>query len=143
MELAFPPGAPAARQGPLARFLPPVEPGAVTRFLESYPLPEGWLLDPFGVSPMLAIEAARARGAVAAFSNPVVRFVLEHRLNPIDPSDLRAALARLAAAPKDDTRLERFLLDLYRSECARCGAAVSADYFIWDRELQVPGKSVV
>jgi hypothetical protein len=138
MELAFPPGAPAARQGPLARFLPPVEPGAVTRFLESYSLPEGWLLDPFGVSPMLAIEAARARGAVAAFSNPVVRFVLEHRLNPIDPSDLRAALAQLAAAPKDDTRLERFLLDLYRSECARCGTAVSADYFIWDRELQVP-----
>ncbi|MBF8257108.1 MAG: hypothetical protein HW375_2015, partial [Anaerolineales bacterium] len=109
MELAFPAGTPASRQGPFARFLPPVEAGAVTRFLATYPFPEGWLLDPFGVSPNLAIEAARARGAVAAFSNPVVRFVVEHRLNPIDPADMRAALAALASAPKDDTRLERFL----------------------------------
>jgi hypothetical protein len=138
MELAFPVGTPAGRQGPLTRFLPPVEPGAVTRFLESYPLPPGWVLDPFGVSPNLAIEAARARGAVAAFSNPVIRFVVEHRLRPIDPADLRAALAALATAPKDDSRLERFLLDLYRTECSSCGAAVSADHFIWDRELEVP-----
>ena len=138
MELAFPVGSPGVRHGPFTRFLPPVEPGAVTRFLASYPLPDGWLLDPFGVSPNLAIEAARARGAVAAFSNPVVRFVLEHRLNPIAPADLRAALAVLASAPKDDTRLERFLLDLYRTECSHCGASVSADYFIWDRELEVP-----
>jgi hypothetical protein len=138
MELAFPPGMPPTRQGPLSRFLPPIEPGAVTRFLESYPLPDGWLLDPFGTSPTLAIEAARARGVVAAFSNPVVRFVLENRLRPIDPGDLRAVLALLATAPKDNTRLERFLLDLYRTECHQCGAAVSADYFVWDRELAVP-----
>jgi len=138
MELAFPAGTPASRQGPFARFLPLVEAGAVTRFLATYPFPEGWLLDPFGVSPNLAIEAARARGAVAAFSNPVVRFVVEHRLNPIDPADMRAALAALASAPKDDTRLERFLLDLYRTECSHCGASVSADSFIWDRELELP-----
>jgi hypothetical protein len=51
---------------------------------------------------------------------------------------MRAALAVLASAPKDDTRLERFLLDLYRTACSHCGASVSADYFIWDRELEVP-----
>ena len=101
-------------------------------------MPEGWLLDPFGVSPTLAIEAAQARGAVAAFSNPVVRFLLEHRLSPIDPADLRSTLAALASAPKDETRLERFLLDLYRTQCSQCGTAVSADYFVWDRELAVP-----
>jgi len=138
MDLAFPPGVLPERPGPLARFLPPMERGAVTRMLASYPLPDGWLLDPFGASPLLAIEAAQSRGVVAAFSNPVTRFVLEQRIHPLSPADLRAALALLAAAPKDDTRLERFLLELYRSECARCGASVFADHFIWDRELQVP-----
>ena len=138
VDLAFPPGVPPERPGPLARFLPPIERGAVTRFLASYPFPEGWLLDPFGSSPLLAIEAAQSRGVVAAFSNAVTRFVLESRIDPLSPSDLRAALAQLAAAPKDDTRLERFLLELYRSECARCGAPITADHFIWDRELQVP-----
>jgi hypothetical protein len=77
-------------------------------------------------------------GSGGGFRNPVVRSVLEHRLDPIDPADLRAAVATLASAPKDDTRLERFLLDLYRTECSHCGAAVSADYFVWDRELAVP-----
>jgi hypothetical protein len=138
VDLAFPPGVPQERPGPLARFLPPLERGAVTRFLAGYPFPEGWLLDPFGSSPLLAIEAAQSRGVVAAVSNAVTRFVLECRIDPLSPADLRAALAQLAAAPKDETRLERFLLELYRSECARCGAPITADHFIWDRELQVP-----
>jgi hypothetical protein len=138
MDLAFPPGVLPERPGPLARFLPPVERGAVTRLLGSYPLPDGWLLDPFGASPLLAIEMAQSRGVVAAFSNPVTRFVLERRIDPLSPADLRAALAQLASAPKDDTRLERFLLGLYGSECARCGSPIIADYFVWDRELQLP-----
>lgn len=138
MELAFPPGAPPARPGPLSRFLPPVERGAVTRFLETHSLPQGWALDPFGTSPLLAIEVGRARGAVAAFSNPVTRFVLEQRLTPSDPADLGSALARLAAAPKDETRLELYLHDLYHSTCARCRASMVADHFIWDRELGRP-----
>ena len=138
MDLAFPPGVPPERQGPLARFLPPVERGAVTRLLATYPFPDGWLLDPFGSSPLLAIEMAQSRGVVAAFNNPVTRFVLERRIDPLSPADLRAAVAQLAAAPKDETRLERFLLELYRSQCARCASPVFPDYFIWDRELQLP-----
>ena len=34
--------------------------------------------------------------------------------------------------------MERFLLDLYRSECGRCGRPVTVDFFVWDRELDVP-----
>jgi len=138
MDLAFPPGVPRATSGPLARFLPPIEEEAVLRFLDGHRLPARWVLDPFGASPTLAIEAARAHGAVAAVSNPVVRFVLEHRLRPIQHGELRSALATLASAPKDGSRLERFLLDLYRTECSRCGAGTSADQFVWDREAQAP-----
>lgn len=140
MDLAYPPGIPPARPGPLARFLPPIEAGAVSRFLETFP--DGWILDPFGVSPLLAIEAARARGAVVAVSNPVTRFILEQRLRPFDPTELSGALAQLAAAPKDGGRLEPFLLDLYRSTCAACGSPVVVDYFVWDRDLEIPVEKV-
>lgn len=140
MDLAYPPGVPPARPGPLARFLPPIESGAVGRLLETFPA--GWVLDPFGVSPLLAIEAARIRGAVVAVSNSVTRFVLEARLNPLDADDLSGALAQLSAAPKDGGRLEPFLLDLYRSTCANCGSAVIVDYFVWDRERELPVEKV-
>ncbi len=110
------------------------------RLLETFPLPEGWALDPFGTSPRLAIELGGARGVVAAFSNPITRFVLELRLDPPSPADLGSALARLAASPKDDTRLEKFLHNLYRSTCARCSAPTIVDHFIWDRELWEPTR---
>ncbi|HET7011476.1 MAG TPA: hypothetical protein VFI11_11945, partial [Anaerolineales bacterium] len=97
-----------------------------------------YLLDPFGASPMFLLEAGRLRGVLAASNNPVTRFVLRRTVVPFLLGDLQAALAHLAAAPKDETRMEVFLLDLYRSECSRCGRPVTADYFVWDRELDVP-----
>lgn len=125
------------RPGPLARFLPPLEEGAVEGVLSGVGAPGDLVLDPFGVSPRLATDAARAgRAVIVACNNPVTRFVLERTARPFAPGDLRTALARVAAAPKDGTRLELFLLDLYRTECARCGGAVTADHFVWDRDAQ-------
>ena len=51
-------------------------------------------------------------------------------------------LARLAAAPKDGSRLEPFILELYRTECSRCGASVVAESFIWDRDSEVPTHKI-
>lgn len=139
MDLAFTPWFPPEHPGPLERFLPPLGEGAVLRRLRALNDASRFLLDPFGVSPRLAIEAARSgKGLVVASNNPVSRFVLEHSLRPFSLTDLQSALARLSAAPKDDTRLEPFLLDLYRTECSQCGKTVHAEYFVWDRELGVP-----
>ncbi|MEW6568023.1 MAG: hypothetical protein AB1449_07625 [Chloroflexota bacterium] len=139
VDIAFPPGVPATLTGPLARFLPPLEEGAVRRALEGFGAAGDLVLDPFGASPRLVIEAALAgRAMLVAANNPINRFVLEHMAAPFPLSVLQAALARLASAPKDDTRLEPFLLDLYRSECARCGGKVIVDYFVWEREAEGP-----
>lgn len=111
----------------------------MTRALDAFGAPGDLVLDPFGASPRLVLEAARAgRAVLVASSNPINRFLLQHLVRPFALSDLRTALARLAAAPKDQGRLEPFLLDLYRTECARCGGAVTADYFVWEREADGP-----
>jgi hypothetical protein len=139
MDLPFPPGITPDHPGPLARFLPPIDEGVVASTLTRYVGPGDLLLDPFGASPRLVVDAARAgRGVLVAANNPVTRFVLSHMLTPFSLTELRAALATLAAAPKDAGRLEPFLLDLYRTECANCGRRTIADYFIWDKEQNAP-----
>ncbi len=139
MELAFLPGQQPIRPGPLARFLPPLEEGAIAHAVAEWSAPGELILDPFGNSPRLAIEAALAgRAVLVTANNPIIRFVLEKSANPFTMQELQTALARLAAVPKNGTRLEPFLLDLYRTECERCGESVIADYFVWERDAQGP-----
>ncbi|NIS80380.1 MAG: hypothetical protein GTO14_09285 [Anaerolineales bacterium] len=143
MDVSYPVGYPAHQPGPLSRFLPPLEEGSTTRALERYGDPGDIVLDPFGASPRLSLEAARAGHPVlVAVNNPITRFVLKHTLNPFTLNELQAALARLAAAPKNDVRLEPFLLELYSSVCVRCGASVIVEHFVWDRELAGPTHKV-
>jgi hypothetical protein len=117
--------------------------GVVEQMIETLELHGERVLDPFGVSPRVSIEAARAgRAVVVIANNPVSRFILERTLDPFSHTELRTAIAKLASLPKDDTRMENFLLDLYRSRCARCGEVVSVDFFIWDKELGGPTHKV-
>ena len=80
--------------GPLARFLPPLEDGVVSVWLEQNVEPGGWLLDPFGTAPRLSLEAARAgyRVLVSA-NNPITRFMLEMGTTSLPESEFNAALA--------------------------------------------------
>jgi hypothetical protein len=123
--------------------MPPVEEGVIAQILADDQLPEGLLLDPFGASPRLVLEAAQAgRAILVAANNPVTRFILQHTLQPFELGEMQAALAHLAAIPKDDTRMERFILDLYRSNCGRCGEAVNVEYFVWDPDFRGPTHKV-
>lgn len=107
----------------------------MARVLDRLAPQEAHILDPFGASPRLAVEVARSgRGVTVAVNNPILRFILEHTAEPFQLSQLQAALARLAAATKDGSRLELFLLDLYQSECGRCGGRITVDYYTWERE---------
>ncbi len=142
--LPFISGSIPGNPGPLARYLPPVPEGVASGWLEGR-LPAGsWVLDPFGASPRMAVEAARAgyRVLVAAH-NPVARFLLEMTAAPPAESDLRAALAELASAHKGDPRtggerIEPHLRALYNTECARCGRMVSAEAFLWEKQAETP-----
>jgi hypothetical protein len=139
MDLFYPPGTPQVQPGPIERFMPPIEQGSVTQVLQELGEPEELIVDPFGVSPQLVLEAARSERAIlVAVNNPIIRFIIQHTGMPFSKSNLYAALAKFSTAPKDGSRLEPFLKDLYRTICSRCGAVVSADYFVWDKERELP-----
>ncbi|HEY71242.1 MAG TPA: hypothetical protein G4O08_11735 [Anaerolineae bacterium] len=139
MDVFLPPGRIPDRIGPLKRFLPPMEQGVVTRALEDLEPGGDVVLDPFGASPQLVRElAAAGKRVLIAANNPVTRFVLRHTLEPIPINVLQTALAHMATTPKDGSRMEPFLLDLYRTRCSRCGETISADFFVWDREEHTP-----
>lgn len=139
MDIPFAPGEPNLGPGPLSRFIAPLEPGSVARALEGFAEPGALVLDPFGASPRLAVEAAMAgRAVLVAMNNPIIRYLLQHSVEPFALEQLQSALSQLANAPKDGRRLEPFLLDLYQTQCSRCGEKVSAEYFVWDKELGEP-----
>ena len=138
--LPFQAGRAPARAEPLGRYLPPIPAGIIATWLGER-LPAGaWVLDPFGASPRLAIEAAQAgyRVLVAA-NNPIARFLTEMAANPPARAEFQAALSELAAAYKGDERIEPHLRALYETECAACGQKVMAEAFIWERAAQERG----
>ena len=138
--LAYLPGGYPEHPGPLGRFLPPIPEGVGAAWLEGR-LPAGaWVLEPFGASPRLAVEIARAGyRLLAAVNNPIARFLLELHANPPTENELRTALADLAVSQKAGERLEPLLRGLYHSECAECHGPVEVQAFIWERQASVPG----
>src|SRR5512137_1752299 len=136
-------GHPPARDGPLARFLPPLEDGIAANWLPLHARTGSWLLDPFGVAPRLAAEAARAgyRVLVTA-NNPIARFLLEMTAAPPTESELKAALADLAITKKGDERLETHLQSLYLTKCNNCGKESPASAFLWRKGEEVPFKRI-
>lgn len=125
--------------GPLSRYLPPLPEGVASAWLAEK-LPHGeWVLDPFGASPRLVLEAARAgyRVLVSA-NNPVSRKLIEMGAHSPSQSELRGALADLASAYKGQERIEPHIRALYSTDCANCGQPVMADYFLWERSATYP-----
>ena len=124
---------------PLARYLPPLPDGVVSAWLDKN-IPKGsWVIDPFGASPRLVIEAARAGYRVlATINNPVARFLLEVSANRPSHAELRAALSELASAHHGDGRIEPYIRSLYQTSCAACGQAILADAFLWERGASAP-----
>ena len=127
----------------MQRYLPPLPDGIAASWLEgghdSRITPGSWILDPFGASPPVLVEIARAGYRVlAAVNNPIARFLIELYADPPSEADFRAALADLASAPKGGERLEAHLRALYLTECAQCGSKIEAQAFIWERDGSVP-----
>ena len=128
-----------ADSGPLSRFLPALEDGVISAWLAQLDKPSAWLLDPFGFSPRLALEAARSgyRVLVTA-NNPVTRFMLEMFAHPPEQSEFTAALADLGAVKKGDERLETHLQSLYLTTCEKCNQQIYAQAFLWRKGADAP-----
>ncbi len=128
------PGVTSEYPGPLARFLPPLPEGVVTEWLQSQVPPGSLVLDPFGASHQLIIEAARAgyRILVAA-NNPIARFLLEIYSSPASMDEYQSALAELATMRKGPERLEPHIRALYLTHCENCKSEIEAQAFLWER----------
>lgn len=133
------PGTRPNNPGPLARFLPPLEEGVISTWLGENAEPGGWLLDPFGSAPHLALEAARAgyRVLVAA-NNPITRFMLEMGTVSLPESEFKAAIADLAVSRKGEEKLEEHLQALYLTSCTACAQKVPAQAFLWRKGEKAP-----
>lgn len=126
------PGLGPPEPGPLSRFMPPLEDGVISSWLPLHAPASAWLLDPFGFSPRLVLEAARAgyRVLVTA-NNPITRFLLEMTAHPSPEADFKAAMADLSAAKKGEERLGTHLQSLYMTICETCGREIQAESFLW------------
>jgi len=133
------PGLSPAEPGPLSRFIPPLEEGVISSWLPLHAPPGSWLLDPFGFSPQLVLEAARAGYRVlVTVNNPITRFLLEMAANPVSESDFKAALADLSVAKKGEERLAAHLQSLYLTNCEKCGQEIQAESFLWRKGEGTP-----
>ncbi|MGE5251603.1 MAG: hypothetical protein ACM3QS_15485 [Bacteroidota bacterium] len=137
--LSYLPGTRSANPGLLSRFLPPIEDGTVSAWLSARIPPGSWLLDPFGASPRLVLEAARlGYRVIVAANNPVIRFLIEIASAAPREADFNAALAELAATRKSDERLETHLQSLYLTACEKCETQIQARAFLWNRGEEAP-----
>jgi hypothetical protein len=136
---AYIPGMKPVEPGPLARFTPPLEEGVISAWLPDHAPLGSWVLDPFGFSPRLALEAARAGYRVlVTVNNPITRFLLEMSARPPSETDFKAALADLAASKKGEDRLGAHLQSLYLTPCEKCGNEIYADSFLWRKDEEAP-----
>lgn len=133
------PGTRPADPGPLSRFTPPLEEGVVSRWLPLHAGPGTWLLDPFGFSPRLTLEAARTGYRVlVTVNNPITRFLLEMSAKPPSEADFKAALADLAVVKKGEERLGAHLASLYITTCEKCEREIQAEGFLWRKGEEAP-----
>jgi len=133
------PGMHPAEPGPLSRFIPPLEEGVISAWLPLHAPAGSWVLDPFGFSSRLVLEAARAGYRVlVTVNNPITRFLLEMSARPPSEADFKAALADLAAVKKGDERLGAHLQSLYFTPCEKCGREIYADSFLWRKGAEAP-----
>ena len=128
-----------ADPGPLSRFTPPLEEGVVSAWLSQHAPAGSWLLDPFGFSPRLTLEAARAGYRVlVTVNNPITRFLLEMSTNPPSEADFKAALSELETAKKGEERLGAHLRALYLTTCEKCEKEIQAQSFLWRKGENAP-----
>ena len=133
------PGTKPADPGPLSRFTPPLEENTVSHWLSLHVPTGSWLLDPFGFSPRLILEAARAGYRVlVTVNNPITRFLLEMSANAPTESDFKAALADLAVVKKGEERLGTHLQSLYLTTCDNCEREIYAEQFLWRKGEDSP-----
>jgi hypothetical protein len=138
----IPPLAPAPML-PLGRYLPQLAPGMVTSWLKENLPPGSLVLDPFGATPLVALEAAQAGYRVlVTCNNPILSLMLEVLAEAPPEGEFAAAISALAATRRGEERLELHIQNLYKTQCAACGAEIPAQAYLWQRDQPRPSAKI-
>ena len=135
----FIPGKRIETQGPLVRFLQPTPFGVASAYIEAWTERGQIVLDPFCQDETILSEAVQSERKVIAVSfNPLTVLAVRGHLTWPGPRQLDTGFTRLSDSPKMGKRLREHLEALYGTTCPGCQHPTVADYFIWDREQEVP-----
>lgn len=124
---------------PLARYLPALRTNMTSAWVGEQRAGTAWVLDPFGSSPDLDLELARAgRQVLVCVNNPILQILLE--LAAISPSEeeINHSLALLATTSKGSMSLQKHIQSLYQTTCRSCGQTIQAEGYLWERGAALP-----
>ena len=139
MNTPYLPGSGPPPELPLGRFLPPVPQGMVGAWCQENLQAGDWVLDPFGFSPLMAVEIALAGFPVlVTVNNPIQAFILKVLTSAPQQDELVAALQDLAITPKGEDRMEPYIRSLYQVRCTACHRQIEADAFLWRKGEENP-----
>jgi hypothetical protein len=137
--LPYIPGDGGTEPVPLARYLPPLPRGIIMTWLRQSAPDDCWVLDPFGATPALSLEAARAGyRVIVASNNPIICFMIEVLASSPSEIEFQAAIAEIGSVRRGKERLETHLKSLYVTDCRNCSEYVHVDYFLWRRDHDKP-----
>jgi hypothetical protein len=134
----LPPNA-LSRPVPLERFLPPCPAGVMSQAADQTPVADGWLLDPFGSTPLLPLELAQqGHKVLVTCNNPILAFCIKQLAQPGSRERYLSMLAELASQKRGEERLETHIKSLYQTRCAICHQEIQASAFLWRRTDATP-----
>jgi len=135
----FVPGERDGEPGVLRRLRWPIPAGVTRAYVEAYTNPGEGVLVPYCQGPATVREGlGLGRRVLALNFDPLLVLLVEAALMPRSTQELDAAVARLGDSLKQGIPLRHYLADLYATTCPACLRPAVADYFVWDRDQDLP-----
>jgi hypothetical protein len=143
-SLSYIPGFSLLEEIPLQRFLPTIPSGIFQTWLHENIDPSRWLIDPFGSSPFLPLEAQKnGSNILVVCNNPILQLYLEVLATAPREKDFHNALSIFAKEKHQIERLETHLKSLYITKCPNCTQLIPAKGFIWIKNTAVPTSKLI
>jgi 16S rRNA G966 N2-methylase RsmD len=101
----------------------------VGEFIGTYCRMDDVVLDPFSGSGVAALEALKiGRRVIAVDLNPVATEILRLTILQVDLVELENAFHRV------EEKVKETILDLYKTQCRKCGADIPIECAVWTRD---------
>jgi hypothetical protein len=137
----FSPGQVSQPGPPLAAYGPITITKALGPYLDAHTRPGDLVIDLFCRDPAMLYDIARyGRRALGLNINRAILLAASIGPTAVDHHAVEAAFTQLAESKKGATTLQAHIEEMYRTTCAYCGTATTAEAFIWDRERDAPAE---